>query len=199
MKLNKILCLVSIPFGIIFILLIVANIIVLATPSLRFQNIEDLPNNQPCLVLGTSKYFKSGKLNFFYIDRMQAAAQAFKFHKCSNFVLSGGDRSETIRMRRSLMALGVSKDVIVQDNKGYRTIHSIRNFKNIYGYQKGIVISQGFHNQRALYLAKQENLDMIGFDAQEQWQNFGSYVLAREVLGRARAVWDVYFTDSSEN
>lgn len=195
MKRKKLAIYLSMPFLLGLIAIIVANLMVILTPTERIADVKKLPQHQPCLVLGTSKYLKKGGINAFYADRMEAAAMAFKFHKCANFVLSGNGRyGETKRMRLTLMRLGVPETVIQQDQKGYRTIDSIRNFKTIYGYHRGIVISQGFHNQRALYLAKLEHLSLIGFDAPKIKPYFGFFTQVREVFARARAVWDVYFT-----
>lgn len=170
------------------------NLRVLLINSQRTDKVENLPDNQPCLVLGTSKYLIKGGINAFYNDRMHAAAQAFNAHKCNSFIVSGNHlNKEARRMRDSLINLGVPANIIQMDQLGGRTISSILRFKQIYGYSKGIVISQGFHNQRAIYLAQANNIHLVGFDAPKKQQYFSPLIQLREILARTKAFFEVNF------
>ena len=179
-------------FLIVIAILAFTNLSVLFTNSQRTNNVENLPNNQVCLVLGTSKYLIKGGINAFYNDRMHAAAQAFHANKCRYFIVSGNHlNKEARRMRSSLVELGVPANIIQMDQFGARTINSVLHFKNIYGYHEGIVISQGFHNQRAIYIAQANHIHLIGFDAPKKQQYFSPLIQLREILARTKAFFEV--------
>lgn len=174
-----------------------SNLSVLLSHTERTDNVNDLPDHQPCLVLGTSKYLIKGGINAFYSDRMHAAADAYHTHKCESFVVSGNHlNKEARRMRESLINFGVPAHLIQMDQFGARTINSVLRFKDVYGYSNGIVISQGFHNQRAIYIAKANHIHLIGFDAPKKRQYFSPLIQLREILARTRAFFEVNFYPS---
>lgn len=181
-------------FWIAIAILGATNLSVLLANTQRTDKVENLPDNQACLVLGTSKYLIEGGINAFYKDRMHAAAQAFHAHKCRSFVVSGNHlNKEARRMRSSLIALGVPANIIQMDKFGARTINSVLRFQQIYGYSSGIVISQGFHNQRAIYIAQAHHMHLIGFDAPKKQKYFSPLIQLREILARTRAFFEVNF------
>ena len=65
----------------------------------------------------------------------------------------------------SLVARGIPKRAIILDGKGYRTINSVINANKEYGLKNFTVISQKFHNERALYQAEHLGLDVENIQA----------------------------------
>ena len=61
-------------------------------------------------------------------------------------------------MKDSLVARSIPENAIIQDGKGFRTIDSVVRAINVFNANSFTVISQRFHNERALYLA--QNLDL---------------------------------------
>lgn len=53
------------------------------------------------------------------------------------------------------------------------------------------VISQLFHNQRAIYIAKKEGVEAIGFNAKDVSANVGFRVQVREKLARVKVFVDM--------
>jgi SanA protein len=68
-------------------------------------------------------------------------------------------------MRDSLVARGIPAKDIILDGKGYRTINSIINANKVYGLKSFTLISQEFHNERAIYQAEHLGLDIEGIQA----------------------------------
>jgi SanA protein len=68
-------------------------------------------------------------------------------------------------MRDSLVARGVPSNAIILDGKGYRTICSVVNANKVYGLKSFTIISQEFHNERALYQAEHLGLDVENLQA----------------------------------
>ena len=91
-------------------------------------------------------------------------------------------------MRDSLMKQGVDSTRIILDYDGTRTLNSIAKMRDVYGQDSITIISQKYHNERALYQAKHLGIDAIGFNAKTPgkrtswWRNRGREVLARVKL-----------------
>lgn len=110
-------------------------------------------------------------------------------------MVSGGDYRNTengydepVAMRDSLMKQGVDLTRIILDYDGTRTLNSIAKMRDVYCQDSVIIISQKYHNERALYQAKHLGIDAIGFNARTPgkrtswWRNRGREVLARVKL-----------------
>lgn len=110
-------------------------------------------------------------------------------------MVSGGDYRNTengydepVAMRDSLMKHGVDSVHIILDYDGTRTLNSIVNMRDVYRQDSIVIISQKYHNERALYQAKHFGIDAIGFNAHTPgrytswWRNRGREVLARVKL-----------------
>ena len=81
------------------------------------------------------------------------------------------------------------ENIIIEDPKGFKTQVSINNCKNIYHQNNVIIVSQGFHNLRALFYARNNDMNALGFDAQDVLSNQSFYRnQSREFLARVSAV-----------
>ncbi|HIF9138889.1 TPA: SanA/YdcF family protein [Photobacterium damselae] len=178
---------------IIFVLL--SNLSILNASNRTFYSVDDLPEQTTCLVLGTAKYFHSGRENTFYINRMKAAVKAYKAGKCKTIIVSGDnsllDYNEPEDMKSSLITLGIPEQRIYCDYAGGRTLDSVIRFKTIFEQKSGVVISQKFHNERAIYIAKANGIDLIGYNAKDVTAFNGFRTKIREILARTRAYIDV--------
>ena len=184
----------------VFIALIVAlalyaNLKVISYQEFTRNEIAQLPIEKACLVLGTSKSLKSGEENLFYKYRIMSAKQVYAAGKCSKLVVSGDNRrnnyNEPDEMKKSLMEQGVPASDIYCDYAGGRTLDSVIRFKRIFGQASGIVISQEFHNARAIYIGRANGISLTGFNAREVDAYNGFRTKLREIFSRVRAVADV--------
>jgi SanA protein len=183
-------------FGVVVSVLMCNWIVVDTTKNKVFFDLKSLPSNDVGLVLGTSKYVARGKENLFFRYRMEASALLFKEGKVKYLILSGNKEAETYdepkAMKQALTKLGVPEDAMMLDTAGYRTYDSVIRCREVYGQDRVTVISQNFHNARALYLAGHEGLDAIGFAAQDVPDGYSVKTLLREYLARPKAMLDVY-------
>ena len=165
-----------------------------AAAGRMFDNLDDLPKRDVALVLGTSKY-ANGRINTFYAARIRAAAELYQSGKVDGILVSGDngrdDYNEPAQMKADLVALGVPAEHITSDYAGFRTLDSIYRAGDVFGLQSYTIVSQGFHVERALYLAAQRHHDAVGYLAYSPPGYWGARVRAREVLARAKAVLDV--------
>ena len=153
-----------------------------------FDNVADIPHSKVGLLLGTSPLVPNGDPNFYYINRITATADLYKAGKVDKIIASGGDYSshpsggynELIAMRDSLVTHGVPDSIIILDYDGTRTLNSIVKAKEIYGVDSITIISQEYHNERAIFLASQNGIDAIGYNAKP------SHIITKRIKNEGR-------------
>lgn len=159
------------------------------------DDVNALPEAPAAVVLGASPTLADGRANLFFLPRLEAAAALFKAGKVKALIVSGDNGSrqydEPTEMKRLLVHLGVPETKIVCDYAGFRTLDSIVRAREVFGQPRFIVVSQRFHNQRAVYLAKAFGIDAWGLNAKDvpvalSWKTF-----LREKLACVKAVLDV--------
>lgn len=165
------------------------------TENLTFNSIDTISKNRVGIVLGTSKYLNNGNVNLYYKYRLQAAYELYSKQKIE-FILISGDNStkeydEPSTFKNDLIDLGVPESKIYLDYAGFRTLDSMVRAKEIFGLHKFTVISQKFHNQRAVYLAKQFDINAIGYNAKNVSSRYGFKTNLREKLARVKVFIDV--------
>ena len=154
-------------FVCIFLMIICNQIVVNNAQGKAFSDIDSIEYNKVGLLLGTTPQARIGRItNYFFIYRIDAAEELYKAGKIEKILISGDENSldginETECMRDSLVARGVPASDIILDGKGYRTICSVVNANKVYGLKSFTIISQEFHNERALYQAEH-----LGFDVE---------------------------------
>lgn len=160
-----------------------------------YNHIKQVPPRHIGLVLGTNKYLRKGKINEYYQARIDTAAKLYHAGKVSYLIVSGDNRknnyNEPKQMRADLIAAGVPAERIQPDYAGLRTLDSILRIDKVFGHKDYIIISQRFHNQRAIFLAKAKGHTPIAFDAPNPQKQGMKKVISREFLARVRAVMDL--------
>jgi SanA protein len=167
-----------------------------AEPDL-YQNTTKIPAKKAALVLGTAKYMVGGGKNYFYTYRIRAAVNLFKAGKVKAIVVSGDNSTkyynETRKMQQDLIKAGVPNQYITLDPLGVRTLDSVVRAEAIFDLKDYIIVSQRFHLERALFIAKTKGQKVIGFMAKDIPGTSAAYRMkAREYLARAKAFLDVY-------
>ncbi len=166
-----------------------------------YAELSILPSRRAALLLGTTKYIAKGKENFFYRYRIDAAAKLWKSGKIKAIIVSGDNGTkhydETTSMYRDLIRAGVPARYITRDYAGFRTLDSVVRAGLDFGLQNYIIISQKFHLERALFIARTKGQDVIGFVAEDTPQAAAANrMVLRELLARAKAFLDLYILDT---
>ncbi|SDH76004.1 SanA/YdcF family protein [Winogradskyella thalassocola] len=160
--------------------------------GLTYDAIDNIPKNNVGLVLGASKFAPSGNINLFYKHRVDAAVALYKAGKIEYILVSGDngrkDYDEPTDFKNDLIAKGVPADRIFLDYAGFRTLDSIVRAKEIFGQNTITIISQKFHNQRAIYIAQHYDIDAIAYNAKDVYKT-----PPREYLARTKARLDLLF------
>jgi SanA protein len=155
-----------------------------------------LPRRECALLLGTNKYLARGKVNWYYRYRIEAAARLYRSGKVERILLSGDGRSryydEVKRMRRDLIRRGIPASALVSDPGGVRTLESIRRSAERFGCRRPIIVSQPFHLERALYIARALGMEALGYAAAAREDTPAALRMRiREILARGKMAWDL--------
>ena len=159
-----------------------------------YDEASALPPHKVGLLLGTAKYVQGGRINLYYQYRIQAAWELLQAGKVQYLVISGDnsrpDYNEPEMMKQDLLALGADEKHLFLDYAGFRTFDSVLRLRDVFGQQEAVVISQAFHNERALYIASREGMALVGYNAQDVGRRAGRKVQMRERLARVKVFWD---------
>lgn len=161
------------------------------------DRVEDVPEAPVGLVLGTAPTLADGRENLFFRYRMDAAAELFHAGRVRALLVSGDHGSATYdepsAMRDALVRRGVPADRIVLDHAGFRTLDSVIRARRVFGAARVVIVSQRFHDARALYLADAFGLEAVGFAARSPRFADKSSTWLREPVARVAAVLEATF------
>jgi SanA protein len=167
--------------------------------GISYMNVEEIPATEYGLLLGTTPQTRFGKKSDFFKFRIDATEALYKAQKIRRIVISGDENSldgvnEPECMRDSLVARGIPEQDIILDGKGFRTLDSVVRMSKVFGANSFTIISQQFHNERALYLATHLDLEtknVQAFHAQSPTTNFAFITYVREYLARVKMFIDI--------
>lgn len=177
------------------VILICNRVVAGAAEGLVYDDISAVPLNRAGLLLGTSPRLRTGKPNLYFNYRIDAAVRLYRTGRICRIIVSGDNRkrnyNEPLEMQKALLARGVPDSVIVMDYAGLRTLDSVVRSKMVFGQDSITVISQRFHNERALYIARHHGIRAVGFNAQDVSAYNGFRTNARELLARVKVFIDI--------
>ena len=162
-----------------------------------YADVDAIPFNKVGLLLGTSKYLPNGRTNLFYLFRIEATVKLYNQGKIRYIIVSGDngreEYNEPEQMRKDLVLAGIDSSRIYLDYAGFRTFDSMVRLKKIFGQDSVTVISQPFHNERAIYIASKEGIAAIGFNAKDVNAEAALKVQVREKFARVKVFLDYLF------
>jgi SanA protein len=146
------------------------------------------------LVLGSGKNGRNG-INLYFKYRMEAAAELYFQGKVKKLIVSGDNHiktyDETTDMADYLIDLGVPDHDIIRDYAGFRTLDSVVRAKKVFNCKSLIIVSQKFHNQRAVFIARHHNIDAVGYNAQDV-QSKNNFTHWREFAAKFGTIIDLF-------
>lgn len=165
-----------------------------------YTTTADIPVNDVGLLLGTSRYVARGVENQYFRARVNAAALLYLQGRIKHIIVSGDNRTrnydEATEMQKALIELGVPDSCITKDYAGLRTFDSVIRCRDVFGISRVTIISQRFHIERAIYIARHKNIDAIGFAAQDVEPGYGRKTMIREVFAKFKAILDIHILNT---
>lgn len=160
-----------------------------------YTDINKVPFVQTGLLLGTSKLLKNGNTNQYFKHRINAAVDLYKSGKIKYLIISGDNSrpnyNEPLDMKNELMQAGIPDSVIYLDYAGFRTFDSVIRANKIFGQNKLISISQKFHNERTVFIARNYDIEAYGYNAKDVNAYMGFKTNLREIFARFKVFIDI--------
>ncbi len=183
------------PISLLLVIIICDTLVKHTAKKREYTNINDICYNKVGLLLGTAKRVSNGQENLYFKYRIDAAVKLFNAKKIDYILVSGDNKvksyNEPRDMMQSLIKRGIPENKIILDFAGFRTLDSVLRASKVFGQNKFTVISQRFHNERALFIAHHNGLDVMGFHAKSVPIKYGFKTHIREYLARVKAVLDI--------
>ncbi|MFE6662612.1 vancomycin high temperature exclusion protein [Streptomyces sp. NPDC057697] len=166
-----------------------------AVADARIRTTADAPAQQVAVVFGAG--LRQGRPSPYLANRLKAAAELYRDGKVK-VVLVTGDNSrkeydEPDAMRTYLREHGVPDEHIVSDFAGFDTWDSCVRAKKIFGVDRAVLVSQGFHIRRAIALCRTAGIDAYGVGVAAAHDATWYYGGAREVFAAGKAALDAVF------
>jgi SanA protein len=182
-------------FGLVVAIVGLANAyVLLSVGGNAAGNVADVPHEQVAIVPGAGVN-PDGTMSTMLADRVHRAAALWHAGKVDRILVSGDHHAwsydEPDTMRKALVRDGIPGRAIFEDHAGFDTWATMVRARSIFGVKSAVIVTQGFHMPRALYLAKAAGLDAIGLTSDlHPYGIQGAKSDVREVLSRVKAVAD---------
>ena len=123
------------------------------------------PTPRVAVVFG-ARIYGNGDLSPILADRVNTAIDLYNAHKVDRILVSGDARHPSYNEPKAMFEYLIShavapKDVII-DASGRSTYETCLRAKEVFGLKRAVLVSQGFHLSRALYIANELGLDSVG-------------------------------------
>ncbi len=159
-----------------------------------YSQIARVPHCHVAVVLG-AKVRPNGTLSTLLEDRVDAGIKLYRAGKVEKLLMSGDNRfiryNEPMRMRDYAIEHGVPPEDVAMDFAGRRTYDSMYRAKHIFGQDRFIIVSQGFHVDRAVFLCRHIGVRGYGLDADKP-HHWSLKANVRELGASLGALVDVY-------
>ncbi|WP_027419262.1 SanA/YdcF family protein [Crocinitomix catalasitica] len=180
---------------VILALLVISNIAVYYNArKFIYNDLNKIPKNEFGLVLGCAKLGKYG-INSYFKHRMEAAIELYQHGKIKKIIVSGDNSrigyNETGDMKNYLVESGIPAKDIIEDFAGFRTLDSVLRSKHVFKCTAITIISQKFHNERAVYIAQQNDLKVYAYNAKTP-RSHTKLAQIREILARLLMFSDIH-------
>ena len=175
----------------VFLVLAMLGVLAMALPRMatslysmnRIYEIEEAPASRLAIVFGAGLR-RDGSPTAVLRDRVETAAALYFSGKVEKILMSGDNSYEYYNepgsMKEYALSLGVPETAIVVDYAGRRTYDTCYRAKAIFGVEEALLVTQGFHLPRALFLCNALGIDSYGIEA-----NNNSY------RGRSLMIWNI--------
>jgi SanA protein len=182
--------------SLLVLVVVAANVYVLLSAGGDYTDeVAEVPAAEVAIVPG-ALVEPDGDMSAMLADRVEQASKLWHAGKVEKILVSGDHGSwiydEPDTMRKALVADGVAPEDVFEDHAGFETWATMVRARSIFGVRDAVVVTQGFHMPRALYLADEAGIEATGLTADlHHWGYQGRKSSAREVLSRVKAVVDV--------
>ena len=175
--------------------------VVLSTKSriISIDEAKDLTDVDCILVLGAGVY--GNKPRPMLEDRILTGIELYNNGVAKKIIMSGDhgqeDYDEVNVMKSYAIDEGINSRDIFMDHAGFSTYDRIYRLKEIFEVDKVVIVTQEYHLYRALYIAKELEIEAYGVSANLRDYPGQFKREVREILARDKDLVKVIFKPSS--
>ena len=177
------------------VLAVTVNVIVVMSSSAFISDdLDEMPSADVGLILG-ARVFNDGRLSHMMQDRADAAVELYEAGKVKKLIMSGDhgtkNYDEVNTVKNYLLEKGVRAEDLFLDHAGFDTYDSLYRARDIFGARSVIVVTQKFHEPRAVFIGRSLGMEVYGYAADKReyqgilWNEF------REIFSRTKAGVDI--------
>ena len=190
---QKSLIFMSFVLALVFLFVLVINVNIVTKTNDNICSVNELiklDDDFDCIIILGAGVKLNGTPTDMLRDRLIAGFEGYKHLKNVPILNSGdserSDYCETVTMHSFLLDKGAKETSIIDDGYGLSTYESIWRAKNVYGFNKILIVSQKYHLHRAIYIANELGLTAYGLDG--ALTSYGKQPLysLRETLARIK-------------
>lgn len=165
----------------------------------RLYQPPEAPEKRVAIIFGAGLR-RDGTPTAMLRDRVLTGAELYFSGQVEKLLMSGDNRfadyNEPESMRQFALSVGVPDEAIVLDYAGRRTYDTCYRAKAIFGVESALLVTQGFHLPRAVFLCNMLGMDTLGVEAIHCYWNGSPFVWdVREQLATVAAFLDLYVSN----
>jgi vancomycin permeability regulator SanA len=180
-----------------FLAVIISRLVTAYSAGPRIYSLADVPQERIAIVFGAGLR-RDGSPSPLLRDRVSTAAELYFSGKVQKLLMSGSSdfryHNEPQSMQEYALSLGVQAEDILMDESGSRTYATCYRAREIYQIERAILVTQGFHLPRALYLCNAFGIQSTGVPADLRPYRARSLAFwnLRESIATLVALWEVH-------
>ena len=190
---QKSLIFMSFVLALVFLFVLVINVNIVTKTNDNICSVNELiklDDDFDCIIILGAGVKLNGTPTDMLRDRLIAGFEGYKHLKNVPILNSGdserSDYCETVTMHSFLLDKGAKETSIIDDGYGLSTYESIWRAKNVYGFNKILIVSQKYHLHRAIYIANELGLTAYGLDGALTTYGKQPLYSLRETLARIK-------------
>ena len=157
--------------ALVFLFVLIINLDIVTKTNDNIYSVDELiklDDDFDCIIILGAGVKSNGSPTAMLRDRLIAGIEGYAHLKYVPILISGdsqySDYRETVVMHNFLLDKGVEETNIINDGYGLSTYESIWRAKNVYGFNKILIVSQKYHLHRAIYIANELGMTAYGLD-----------------------------------
>lgn len=176
--------------------LLARGVTALAARGHVYVDVAQVPAQPVAIVYGAG--IRNGQPTAVLYDRVAAAVALYKAGVVRKLLMSGDNRfidyNEPAVMRRTALQLGVPNEDIVLDLAGRSTYDTCYRARDIFGVTSAVLVTQGFHLDRAIVTCRALGIDAAGFVADQRNYLGMRWLQLRELGATLNAFVELFIT-----
>ncbi len=183
----------------LFCWFLLSAIIYAKTRNFRFDNADNLPDQKVAIIFG-ARIYSNGSLSPFLKDRIDGGIELYQRGIVQKLLMSGDNHTkgydEVTAMKNYAISKDIPDDKIVLDYAGFSTYETCYRTKVIFGLNSAILVTQDYHEPRAIFTCRKLGVDATGF-GQPDWSRYPDVMprtMFREYLAHIKMYIDLYIT-----